>query len=163
MLLSKNYLLLNGEKIICFRSCEDASAMCCRVAIMESVQIPPECEMIVKGRPIDKFDKNSVGILEASEKFVERNGLMVAKALVCPETGMVPLRIMNINKEPCFVRKIWLQQPLNQLRRKGWRQLTPFPLVISKIEILTPTRRAFQSMLHKSRPISAAEVENFVT
>ena len=57
VLLSKNYFLSNGEKIVCFRSCEDASAMCCRVAITERVQILPECEMIVKGRPIDNLTK----------------------------------------------------------------------------------------------------------
>ena len=104
--------------------------------------------MIVKGRPIDKFDKNSVGILEASEKFVERNCLMEAQKPWFFQ-NLVPLRITNINKEPCFVCKNMVAGTFEPVEIErgggGWggagggRQLTPFPLVISKIEIFTPT------------------------
>ena len=58
---------------------------------------------------------------------------MVAKALVCQETGMFPLRIMNINKEPCFVCKNMVAATFEPV------EMEPFPLVISKVEILTPT------------------------
>ena len=105
VLLSKDHLLLNGERIACFRSNVDAEPTCCRIALAENIEIPPDCEIIVKGRPIDMFDKDGVGILEASEALATRYGLMVAKALVCPKMGSVPLRIMNILDKPCFLRK----------------------------------------------------------
>lgn len=52
VLLSKNYLMLNGEKIACFTNSQDAQPSCCRIAIVENVEIPPESEMIVKGQLI---------------------------------------------------------------------------------------------------------------
>lgn len=105
VLLSKDHLVLNSEKIACFHSSVAVTSTCCRIAVLEKVEIPPECEVIVKGRPLDKFDKNGTGIVEASECFVNRSGLMVAKALVSPETGTVPIRIMNLGGEPILVHK----------------------------------------------------------
>ena len=102
VLLSKDHLVLNGEKIACYRSTNEAQPSCCRIALMENVQVPPGTEMIVKGRPLDNFDKDSVGILEASETFASRYGLLVAKALVSPKMGKVPLRIMNVLDQLCF-------------------------------------------------------------
>ena len=57
------------------------------------------------GRPLDRVDSHSIGVVEATEKFVDRSGLLIAKALVCPETGTVPLRIMNLNNEPVTLYK----------------------------------------------------------
>ena len=98
VLLSKDHFVLNGET-------NEAQASCCHIALMENVQVPPGSEMIVKGRPLDNFDKDSVGILEASETFASRYGLLVAKALVSPKMGTVPLRIMNVLDQPCFLCK----------------------------------------------------------
>ncbi|MEW8548083.1 MAG: reverse transcriptase family protein [Candidatus Thiodiazotropha sp.] len=89
MFLSKNHLLLNGEKISCLRSSTDITPTCCRIAIHENVEVPPECEIIVQGRPLDRV-----------ETFVDRSGLLVAKALVSPEYGTVLLRIMNLGDKP---------------------------------------------------------------
>ena len=96
---------MNGEKIACFRSSVDAIPTCSRIAILDTVEVPPECEIIVKGRPLDKIDSNSIDILEATESFVDRSGLLIAKALVCPIFGTFPLRIMNLNHEPFVLYK----------------------------------------------------------
>ena len=98
MFLSRNHLLLNGEKIPCFRSV-DALPTCSRIAILETVEVPPECEILVMGTPLDAVDSNSTGVLEATKSFIDRSGLLVAKALVCPEYGTVPLRIMNLGRK----------------------------------------------------------------
>ncbi|MCG7874761.1 MAG: retropepsin-like aspartic protease, partial [Candidatus Thiodiazotropha endolucinida] len=100
MFLSKNHLLLNGEKITCFRSSTEITHTCCRIAIHQSIEIPPECEMIIQGRPLDRIDKDGIGVLEANENFVDRSGILVARALVSPEFGTVPLRIMNLTDKP---------------------------------------------------------------
>ena len=105
MFLSKNHLILNGEKIACFHNIVEAISTCCRIAILESVEVPPECEIIVQGRPMDRIDKNSTGVVEATERFVNRSGLLIAKALVCPEFGTIPLRIMNLNSESFMLHK----------------------------------------------------------
>ena len=75
--------------LLCYRSTNEAQPGCCRIALLENVEVPPGSEMIVKGRPIDKFDKDGVGIFEASESFATRYGLLVAKALVSPKMGTV--------------------------------------------------------------------------
>ena len=105
LFLSRNYLLLDGEKIVCFRSTVDLMPTCSRVAILETVEVPPECEMLVLGKPLDVIDSNGVGVLEATEHFVDRSGLMIAKAVVSPEFGTVPLRIMNLSNEPYMLYK----------------------------------------------------------
>ena len=105
MFLSRNHLLLNGEKIACFRSSVDAIPTCSRIAILDTVEVPPECEIIVKGRPLDRVDSNSTGVVEATESFISRSRLLIAKALVCPEFGTIPLCIMNLNDEPLRLYK----------------------------------------------------------
>ena len=48
MFLSRNHLLLNCEKIVCFRSSTDAIPSCRRIAVTETVEVPPESEIIVR-------------------------------------------------------------------------------------------------------------------
>ena len=105
MFLSKNHLLLNGETIACFRSSVDAIPTCGRIAILETVEVPPECEIVLKGQPLDRIDSNSIGVLETAESFVHRSELLIVKTSVCPEFGTVPLRIMNLNHEPFVLYK----------------------------------------------------------
>ena len=96
---------MNGEKIACFHSSADIIHTCSRIAILESVKVPPECEIIMQGRPIYRVNLNSTGILEGNVYFVDRSGPLIARALVCPEFGTVPLRIMNLNQEPVVLYK----------------------------------------------------------
>ena len=90
MFLSRNHLLLNGEKIVCFRIV-DALPTCTRIAILEIVEVTLECKILVMGTPLDAVDSNSTGVLEATESFIDRSGLLIAKSLVCPEYGTVTL------------------------------------------------------------------------
>ena len=99
--LSKGYMNVHGEKVPCFLNRSETN--CCRIALAETVEVPPESEIIVQGKPLDAINRNSVGILEPVEKFVERTGLMVAKLLVDPAAGNVPIRIANFQKEPCII------------------------------------------------------------
>ena len=105
---------LNGEIISCFHSSKGtalgtnrrgAITTCCRIAILEGVEIPPKIELVLIGRPLDLFDQNSVGTLEGTRQFVDCSGLLVARALVSTETGSVPIRIMNVNDQPFFLHK----------------------------------------------------------
>ena len=59
----------------------------------------------MKGRSPDRVNSHSIGDLEATEGFNSRSGLLIAKTLVSPETGTVPLRVMNLTNEPVMLYK----------------------------------------------------------
>ena len=69
---------------------------------MEPIEIPLESEMIVPGYTIDK---SGTGLIEADTKFLHTKRLLVAKALVCPTTGTVPVRTVNPYAQSCKLYK----------------------------------------------------------
>ena len=106
--------------------------------------------MIVSGRPLDSFDKDSVGILEASEAFASRYGLLVAKALVSPKMGTVPLRLMNVLDQPCLLRKSTVAAIYEPVDEEMWRPLAPLksnllrqlsPMIKGRLQQLLPLTR----------------------
>lgn len=105
LILSEQYMKINGEKVRCFANSRNAQPRCCRVAVLDHVEIPPETEMVVEGFPKDTIDKRSTGLLEVDTKFLHTKGLLVAKALVCPTTGVVPVRIANPYSQSCKIYK----------------------------------------------------------
>ena len=62
---------------------------------MEPVVIPPESEIVVPGYTRSVINKSDTGLIEADKKFMHTKGLLVAKALVCPKTGTMPIQIAN--------------------------------------------------------------------
>lgn len=103
VLLSKSCLDVQGDKIPCFRYSNEIST-CCRITVSENIVIPPGTEMIVPGRPTGQINK-CAAILEPTNTFVEKQGLMIARSLVDPSKGIVPLRILNLQDEPCKIYK----------------------------------------------------------
>ena len=96
---------LNGEEIFCFANSRNVQPRCCRVAVLESIEISPESEMIVPGYTNGVIDKSGTGSIEADTKFLHTKGLLVAKALVCLITGRVPARIANPYAQSCKLYK----------------------------------------------------------
>ncbi|CAC5382458.1 unnamed protein product [Mytilus coruscus] len=78
---------------------------CYRVAIQETVNVPPNSEMIVSGESNEPIFRGLAGLIEPNEKLMEKNGLLVARSIVHPEMYNIPLRIININNEPCTLYK----------------------------------------------------------
>ena len=95
LVLSRQVMKVNGEEVLCFANSRNAPLRCCRVAVLEPVEIPPESEMIVLGYTKGVIDKSGTGLIEADENILHIKGLLVAKAFVCPTTGTVPVRIAN--------------------------------------------------------------------
>ena len=95
IMLSRQFLKINGEKIRCFANSREAQARCCRIAVSEFTVIPPQTEIVVEGFPTSTIDRRATGLLETDSKFLHKKGLLVAKALVCFESGTVPVRIAN--------------------------------------------------------------------
>ena len=49
--------------------------------------------------------QRSTGLVEVDTKFLHKRGLLVTKVLVCPETGIVPIRIANPYLQSCELNK----------------------------------------------------------
>ncbi|KAL3853877.1 hypothetical protein ACJMK2_013176 [Sinanodonta woodiana] len=81
-IISKGCLNVKCEKVSCYMKSDEKKTVCCRIALTENVVILPESEIVVNGRPIDLYDKDTVGLTEPFSKFVEKTGLLVAKILV---------------------------------------------------------------------------------
>ena len=93
--------------------------VCCRVALVENVSIPAESEIIVAGKPLDSLDRGRLGVVEPSMKFVQNTGVLVAKALVDPKSGNIPLRLANFSKEPIMVHKDMVTAVLQPVESVG--------------------------------------------
>ncbi|CAC5395695.1 Retrovirus-related Pol polyprotein from transposon 297,Retrovirus-related Pol polyprotein from transposon 17.6 [Mytilus coruscus] len=61
--------------------------------------------MIVSGESNEPIFRGLAGLIEPNVKFMEKNGLLVARSIVHPEVYNIPLRIININNEPCTLYK----------------------------------------------------------
>ena len=72
---------------------------------LEPIEIPPESEMIVPGYTNGDIDKSSTDLIEADTKYLHTKGVLVAKALVCPVTGTVSVRIANPYAQSCKLYK----------------------------------------------------------
>ena len=85
--------MLNGEKIPCFHNTNEAPPGCCRIALTENVQVPPGCEMIVKGRPLDRFNKDGIGIVETSDTLLQNMACWSLKLLSAQEGEQYPCEL----------------------------------------------------------------------
>ena len=95
LVLTRQIMKINREEILCFANIRNLQPTCCRVAVLEPIEIPTESEMIVSGYTKGIIDKSDTGLIEAYPDFSNSKGLLVAKALVCPTTGTVPVHIAN--------------------------------------------------------------------
>ena len=111
LMLTQSYLKIKREKIRCFANSRNAQPTClvaiselftippetegfttsrnaqptcCWVAILEHFTIPPETVMLVEGLTTNVIDRHSTGLIEVDTEFLNKEGLLVAKALVCP-------------------------------------------------------------------------------
>ena len=68
VLFSKSCLKVKGKTIPCFA--RKGNIECSRISVVETVEIPPESEMIIKGKAVGPISYDSVGIVESTELFV---------------------------------------------------------------------------------------------
>ena len=105
LMLTQNCLKIRNDKIRCFASSMDAQPTCCRVFVSEYCIIPPETEMLVQGFATGIIDRRGSGVIEVDTNFLHKKGLLVAKALVSPSDGTIPLRIANPYDESVTLNK----------------------------------------------------------
>ena len=122
VLLSQNKLSVKGEIIQCFHYASNAK-YCYGVAIQETTEVPPNSEIFISGKPRDPIFRSKVGLVEPNEKLVEKNALLVARSIVNPEMDNIPLRIINVNSEPCTLYKVQLLQHAIRLGKKIFNRM----------------------------------------
>ena len=122
LIISKNYLKVKGEEIPCYMT-SSSHPLCCRVALVENVSVPPESEIIVSGKPLDSFDRSTPGVVEPAMKFVQNTGLLVAKVLVDTKNGNIPMRLANLSRDSVHVNKgtvTALLRPISSIGSESW-------------------------------------------
>ncbi|CAC5405109.1 unnamed protein product [Mytilus coruscus] len=100
LMLSKGYLMIYKERIPCFSNYGDKQNTCCRISLNDNVVIPPESEMMVSGKTIDVIRMNLSGIVEPDKNFTEKTGILIAKAAVNLNNGLIPMRLINVSENP---------------------------------------------------------------
>ena len=105
LILSRRVIKINNEEILCFRNSCDAQLRCCRFSVLDHAEIPPATEDVVPGYARGIIDRKAAGFLEADTNFLHTKGLLVGKALVCPLTGTVHVRIANPYNHSCKLYK----------------------------------------------------------
>ena len=79
---------------------------CSRVTLAKDEILLPNTEKIVQGHLIDPWSRGSDGVVEPSKSFCNRysGSVLVARVLVEPRSGVVPLRILNLSDESLTLR-----------------------------------------------------------
>ena len=91
---NKVYVLtVPGGQVSCYTT--QGNLACRRMAICETVVIPPRSEVIVAAEFVEGEASDGAGVLEATTRFQEHNNLLVARALVHTNQHKVPLRLLN--------------------------------------------------------------------
>lgn len=76
--------------------------ICCRVALSNTVTIPPKSELITDGTLTTPFLGH--GLVETSKGFLEKDPeILVARALIAPQNYRIPLRLINLSDEAKIV------------------------------------------------------------
>lgn len=92
--LGVGILTLYQNKIQCIKESQIDSVF--KVSLMEKVTIPPNAEIIATGQ-VNGDSSSVVDAIVESSHSKHVNNVLVAKTLVDPSCGLVPLRLANIN------------------------------------------------------------------
>ncbi|KAL3865474.1 hypothetical protein ACJMK2_042861 [Sinanodonta woodiana] len=97
--VAESKLFIGGSSVQCLL--ESDLPRVCRISIMENVIVPAGTEMIVQARVDGKFGYSTMAVIEADNSKLSEKGVLVARTVVDPSSGKVPLRVVNISDQPC--------------------------------------------------------------
>ena len=106
-----------GEIIPCHKLANIALATCCKVAVLEDLEIPPRCELMVPGATMGGIVP-STGVIEPKQLFVQRKGLLVAKFSIDTNKKVIPLRVINLLYESCKLYQAKIVQNVRISKQK---------------------------------------------
>ena len=96
-------LKVNGE-VLLLRT--ERTGSCCRVRLMETIEIPAGHEVCVPGvvdRTRPGENESRCGLVQPAKTFVEQTGVLVSSTLVDPSRKLIPMNLMNIGEETTLV------------------------------------------------------------
>ncbi|CAG2216574.1 unnamed protein product [Mytilus edulis] len=105
VLLSKSCIRYRGQEWPCFKYKNAGQVSCCRISIYEKIVLPPSSETIVSGIAVDPIVRGKTGLVEPVKNFVEKHGLLIAKAVVQPNSGFIPIKILNLSNVEHVIQK----------------------------------------------------------
>ena len=79
-MFTKGCLRIGNDFIPYFTNRGEVS--CCKVSVSETVEVPPQSEMIIKGQAFGSIKYNSTGLVETNEEFIEKTGLLLARVII---------------------------------------------------------------------------------
>lgn len=97
-------LKIGNEIVPCIRR-NTPTKVVCRVSVTETVSISPGQEIIVPGRLDYRMNGETQALVEPCERFMKKHSVMVAKSVVNPQGGVVPVRMINLESTPITVYK----------------------------------------------------------
>ena len=95
-------IILKGNEYSCVKGSNMPSLF--KISVTEKLTIPPNSEVITKGSVIGD-SSHIVNALVEPLPFTNTSDILIAKSLVDPSNGLVPLRIANISDEEVTLYK----------------------------------------------------------
>ena len=84
---------------------DDEEETCCHIVAEETTMIPPEAEMLVKGRLKNRPKTDIDGITEPTCRFLNTQELIVAKTLINTSSEEVTIRLLNPSQHPTQIHQ----------------------------------------------------------
>ena len=76
---------------------DKSNPQCCRISVPYDMVIPALHEKVIPGRVIRKGNESNLNLIEGTNLFIERTGLLIARSLACISSGNVFVRMCNPN------------------------------------------------------------------
>ncbi|CAG2246143.1 unnamed protein product [Mytilus edulis] len=108
--VANNTMTVNKEQISC-AVFNTQGVRCCRVAVSETTVIPPGVDQIIPGKVMDIGYAPDCSMLVASDKFVEKHQLMLAKTVVNSSSDVVPIPDLNATDKSVKVYEQTIDKP----------------------------------------------------
>lgn len=108
--LSRGELVIGDHTIIMFKK-HKPEPKCCRIMLQESVIIPPCSEIIVEGKVSNRRSQKFpvvmplTGVVESLKTLQTHHGVLLARSVVRPKDGKIPLKFCNLNDESVSIDK----------------------------------------------------------
>ncbi|KAJ8048413.1 hypothetical protein HOLleu_00722 [Holothuria leucospilota] len=101
--VGEGILSIEGQRVSCKE--DEAGLSSCRVEMAENTVLPPRSEVMATGVVRGNLAKQKLAMVEMSDYFMKKHNVLVARAVVDPSEGKVPVRLMNITDEPKTIYK----------------------------------------------------------
>ena len=101
--LEKEILRVGNKSIKC--NSENAEQSVCRIRVADKVFVPAESEIVIKSFVEGDSFNDCLVLIEPVSTSMSEQGILVARTIAKSKNGFVPLRLINISKQPQILQK----------------------------------------------------------